>query len=137
MIQEIRCCKHLNKYVRKVLRILLFFPKRLSHYRCNGCSISIRNISTFRTFSLQQTSLNLSHIQLICCRRLSKQKGKNTENLSKWNYNDWKKLKTKWQKEKLLVLSNFSFCHNVFKSCRLQRRQKRSICGNELKHEGN
>ena len=27
-----------------------------------------------------------------------------------------KKLKTLWLKEKLLFLSNFSFCHNVFNS---------------------
>ena len=30
-------------------------------------------------------------------------------------------------KETLLVLSNFFFCHNVFKSHLLQRRQKASI----------
>ena len=34
--------------------------------------------------------------------------------------------------EKLLVLSNFSFCHNVFKSCLQQRRQKASVCGKGL-----
>ena len=33
-----------------------------------------------------------------------------------------KKLKTLWQKKKLLVLSNFSFCHDVFKSWLLQMR---------------
>ena len=33
-------------------------------------------------------------------------------------------LKTLWQKEKVLVLSNFFFCHNVFKSHLLQRGQK-------------
>ena len=31
-------------------------------------------------------------------------------------YNYWKNLKTLWQKEKLLVLSNFFFCHDVFES---------------------
>ena len=32
-------------------------------------------------------------------------------------------LKTFWQKDKLLVLSNFSFCNNVFKSCLLDVRK--------------
>ena len=32
----------------------------------------------------------------------------------------------------MLVLSNFFFCHNVFKSRLLQRRQKASICGEGL-----
>ena len=38
-------------------------------------------------------------------------------------------LKTLWQKEKLLMMSNFFFCQNVFKRRPLQRRQKESICG--------
>ena len=37
-----------------------------------------------------------------------------------------------WQKVKLLVLSNFSFCHNVFKSCMQQMRQRVSTCGKRL-----
>ena len=47
-------------------------------------------------------------------------------------YNYCKKLKKLWQMEKLLVLSNFSFCYKVFKSCLLQWRQKASICGKGL-----
>ena len=43
-----------------------------------------------------------------------------------------KELKTLWQREKLLVLSNFSFCHDVFKSRQMQGRQKASICGKGL-----
>ena len=35
-----------------------------------------------------------------------------------------KELKTLWEKEKLLHLSNFFFCHNVFKSHLLHRYQK-------------
>ena len=42
----------------------------------------------------------------------------------KCNY--WIELKTLWQKEKLLVLSNFSFTHNVFKSRKLKLRQNAS-----------
>ena len=61
-----------------------------------------------------------TYIQQICSRQLWTHLGKNVENPHKRRYNYWKKLKTLWQKEKLLVLSNFFFCHNVFKSCLLQ-----------------
>ena len=37
-----------------------------------------------------------------------------------------------WEKEKLLVPSNFSFSHSVFKRFVSQRRQKVSLCGNGL-----
>ena len=43
--------------------------------------------------------------------------------------------KTVWEKEKLLVKSNFSFSHCVFKSFKRlvsQGRQKVSLCGNGL-----
>ena len=41
-------------------------------------------------------------------------------------------LKTLWEKEKLLVTSNFSCSHSVFKRLVSQRRQKVSLCGNGL-----
>ena len=41
--------------------------------------------------------------------------------------------KTPWEKEKLLVTSNFSFSHSVFKRLVSQGRQKVSLCGNGLK----
>ena len=37
------------------------------------------------------------------------------------------KLKTLWEKKKLLVTSNFSFSHKVFKSCLLLMRQNEYI----------
>ena len=40
--------------------------------------------------------------------------------------------KTLWEKEKLLVTSNFSFSHSVFKRLVSQGRQKVSLCGNGL-----
>ena len=43
--------------------------------------------------------------------------------------NRWKTL---WEKEKLLVTSNFSFSHSVFKRLVSQGRQKVSLCGNGL-----
>ena len=50
----------------------------------------------------------------------------------KRNYCYWIELKTLWQKGKLLVLSNFYFWHNVFKSRLLQRHQRASLCGKGL-----
>ena len=43
--------------------------------------------------------------------------------------NGWETL---WEKEKLLVTSNFSFSHSVFKRFVSQGRQKVSLCGNGL-----
>ena len=40
--------------------------------------------------------------------------------------------KTLWEKEKLLVTSNFSFSHSVFKRLVSQERQKVSLSGNGL-----
>ena len=48
---------------------------------------------------------------------------KNGRKLSKW-------VKTLWEKEKLLVTSNFSFSHSVFKRPVSQGHQKVSLCGN-------
>ena len=44
-----------------------------------------------------------------------------------------KGLKTLWEKEKLLVTSNFSFPHCVFKRLLLQTRKNQSLFGKELK----
>ena len=55
--------------------------------------------------------------------------GKNMENLYEWKYPYWKELITLWQKEKLLIMCNFLFCHNVFTYRLLQGHQKASICG--------
>ena len=40
-----------------------------------------------------------------------------------------KGLKTLWEKEKLLVMSNFSFSHSVFKRLLLQRRKNQGLFG--------
>ena len=45
--------------------------------------------------------------------------------------------KTLWEKEKLLVTSNFSFSHSVFKRLVSQGRQKASLCGNGLNTKKN
>ena len=44
---------------------------------------------------------------------------------SKWE-------KTQWEKEKLLVTSNFSFSHSVFKRILLQTHKNQGLFGKEL-----
>ena len=52
-----------------------------------------------------------------------------TERFCRWWFQIWQK----WQKvEKLLVTSNFSFSHSVFKRPVSQGHQKVSLCGNGL-----
>ena len=51
------------------------------------------------------------------------------ENGIKLYPNGWRTL---WEKKKLLVTSNFSFSHSVFKRLVSQGRQKVSLCGNGL-----
>ena len=46
-----------------------------------------------------------------------------------------KRVETLWVKKKLLVTSNFSFTHSVFKRLVSQRRQKVSLCGNWLSYD--
>ena len=43
--------------------------------------------------------------------------------MDKWRCNYLIEWKTLWEKEKLLVMSNFFFSHNIFKSCLLLTRQ--------------
>ena len=45
-----------------------------------------------------------------------------------------KGLKTLWEKEKLLVTSNFSFSHSVFKRLVLQIRKNQGLFGKGLTH---
>ena len=42
-------------------------------------------------------------------------------------------LKTRWEKEKLLVTSNFSFSHSVFKRLVMQTRKNQSLFGKGLR----
>ena len=44
----------------------------------------------------------------------------------KFNYRN--ELNTLWQKDKLIIISNISICHIVFKSRLLQRPEKASLC---------
>ena len=43
--------------------------------------------------------------------------------------------KTVWEKEKLLVTSNFSFIHNVFKRLLRQTRKNQGLFGKGLIHD--
>ena len=54
-------------------------------------------------------------------------------NLNKWIYHYWIQSKTLWQKEKLLITCNFSFCNIVFLSHLLQRLQNASVRKKQLR----
>ena len=49
------------------------------------------------------------------------------------NYPSW--LKTLWEKDKLLITSNLSFSHSVFKRLVLQTRKNQGLFGKELKEK--
>ena len=66
--------------------------------------------------------LTLPHIQQICNKRISKHLGKTMEILYEWKFNHCKEMQIWWQKEKLLIMNNFSFCHHVFIFRMLQMR---------------
>ena len=50
-------------------------------------------------------------------------KRRDVKNMDKWGYSYLIELKTLWEKEKLLVMSNFSFSQNVVNSCLLLMHQ--------------
>ena len=77
--------------------------------------------------SAYEKRLSLSHIQQICSRRFWKHLDKTMEILWKWKYNYWKELKTLWQKNKILVLINFSFCHTIFSKVVCCRRVRKRL----------
>ena len=56
-------------------------------------------------------------------------------NLIKMTGSSPKQLKTLWEKEKLLVTSNFSFSHSVFKRLVLQTRKNQGLFGKGLETE--
>ena len=74
-------------------------------------------------------------VKKICRRRLRKHWIKN---LHKWKYDYWIEMKIVWQKEKLVITNNFSYCTNNFKRHRLNVHQKAFACrqGFDSKSEG-
>ena len=110
------CDSHLNASLEVLAKIRIinmvwdcFFPKlfMMMYYPC------------------PKTTLSSS--------QLWKPLGKTMENIYKGKFKYEKELKTSWQNEKLLIMSNFSLPHNVFKMHLLQRLQKTSVCWKWLK----
>ena len=66
-------------------------------------------------FLFFNTTLYLSNFQQICIRPLLIHLGMLKDDLYKWMCCYWIELKTLWQKVKLLIKSNFSFCKTVWK----------------------
>ena len=59
--------------------------------------------------------------------------GKYMKNFYKWKHDYWIELKTLRQKELLVITSNFSFSHNVFKSHMLKMHQNMPARGIVIK----
>ena len=73
----------------------------------------------------QTTNFRRFQAERVCRRQFS-----NLTKMEESHPNRWKTLR---EKEKLLITSNFSFSHSVFKRLVSQRRQKVSLSGNALK----
>ena len=85
------------------------------HSHCQRYVVSFSQISQAEdSWSVHAMMLILSHIQHIWSRQLWNHWGKTLENLNKWGYIYWKKLKTLWIKEELLIMINFTIRLNVF-----------------------
>ena len=102
--------------------MLNIFHYKYVHKGWNSEILYLQNLPAVQYFSLWP-NLTLSHIQQICSRQLWRHIVKN---LYKWRYN---KLLLKIvgnivANGETARLSNFSFCHNVFKSHLLQNAPK-------------
>ena len=91
-------------------------------FHCQGLTLS--QTTNFRLFQTERV-----------CRRLPNWKSVQTMNsnlmkMAEGSPNRWKIL---WEKEKLLVTSNFSFSHSVFKRLVLQTCKQQGLSGKGLK----
>ena len=97
------------------------------HYQTNYQNEKGRNADTLLSSILnplpQKTNFRLFQTIIVCRRQFQ-------------NWQKWQKVtpmgRKHWEKEKLLVTSNFSFSHSVFKRFVSQGCQKVSLCGNGL-----
>ena len=80
-------------------------------------------MNAFLTLS-QTTNFRLFQIERVCRRQI--------QISQKMAESSPKGLKTLWEKEKLLVTSNFSFSHSVFKIVVLQTRKNQGLLGKGL-----
>ena len=79
---------------------------------------------------------HLSHIQIVICKSFAA----NAENNLEFHENGGKlskRVEIWWEKGKLLVMSNFSFSHSVFKRPILQTYQNKGLFGRGLMLFGN
>ena len=100
----------------------LCFQSRLQQICCMWERVKISNLYKLYHMYCQiyvELCLSHSHIQQISSRWLSKHLAKRLFEKAKSNLRE--QLKKLLQKEKMLIMSHFSFCHNVFKSYLLQR----------------
>ena len=124
-------------------RIYLVILNTLSVFKWTSLKINLDTCSSRSSFtyicdcicgvSQKFYQFTLSHIQQISSRRLGTRCSQKMNIECKWTFKNRIELKTLSQKEKLLVLSNFSFCHIVFQESCLLMCHKSSKYGNGLK----
>ena len=87
----------------------------------------VDNSQCFSTllFKKYLTPSQMTHFRLFQTERVSRPQLKIVEGSLKWK-------KTLWEKEKLLVTSNFSFSHSVFNRLVLQARKNQRLFGKGL-----
>ena len=86
--------------------------------------IVLQNLNKISLTHYQTTNFRLFQTERVCRRQFQiRLKWKKVIQMGK---------KTRWEKEKLLVTSNFSFSHCVFKRLVSKGHQKVSLCGNGL-----
>ena len=109
----------MNQYTRVVFwpdKCQTCFPKTLTYTPdCRDGS------------SLFPSLLTHSHLQQSCSRQLWKHLYKNIETFFESKKKYWMKWKTLWQKQKLLIMSNFSFSHNFLKKQPLLQRCQKGL----------
>ena len=87
--------------------------------------------SIFRRVILLLTQSKTTNFRLFQTQKVCRRHFRSDENGSKLS----KRVENTVEKEKLLVTSNFSFSHSVFKRIVSQGSQKVSLCGNGLRNE--
>ena len=118
-----------------ILLVLLFSEKTVSCCHSPGMVLDVVVLEC-RHFVIPLLSFRiLTHYQTTNFRLFQ------TERVCRRQFQIWRKWqkaiqtgRKHWEKEKLLVTSNFFFSHSVFKRLVSQGRQKVSLCGNGSRH---
>ena len=115
--------KHTELYVT-----MYWSNQLISNQISFGCDRTLKDLLQFLWWNLGLTHYQTTNFRLF-----------QTERVCRRQFQIWQKWpkaiqtgRKHWEKEKLLVTSNFSFSHSVFKRLVSLRHQKVSLCGNGL-----